>query len=51
MTVKVRVNPMTVKVDCKCRYCGVIFPGTYKSRYCCNAHRQAAYRNRLKLVT
>lgn len=42
---------MTVTVDCTCLYCGITFPGTYKSRYCKNAHRQAAYRDRLKVVT
>jgi len=37
---------MKIRVWRVCRLCGVSFEGTYKSRYCSNAHRQAAYRNR-----
>lgn len=37
---------MKVRVWRVCWLCGESFEGTYKSRYCSNAHRQAAYRNR-----
>ena len=38
---------MRIKVSRKCKFCGQVFTGTYKSRYCSNAHRQAAYRRRV----
>jgi hypothetical protein len=31
-----------------CRWCGVRFPGRVDACYCCSAHRQAAYRDRMR---
>ena len=40
---------MNIKVSRQGRFCGQVFTGTYKSRYCSNAHKQAAYRRRMSI--
>jgi hypothetical protein len=37
---------MRIPVKCICQYCGRQFLGTYKSKFCRNACRQASYRLR-----
>jgi hypothetical protein len=37
---------MRLRVKRICQYCEREFIGTLKSKWCCNAHKQAAYRMR-----
>ena len=41
---------MKIPVSRECWLCGDAFMGTYKSRYCTDAHRQKAYRQRCKII-
>ena len=40
---------MTVKIIKNCEYCGALFEGSPKAKFCTDGHRQAAYRLRKKM--